>query len=88
MAAALSILATIDAVLESLIDAWEQVDGLILLTSDHGNMEDLSTRRHTYNPVPAIVIGDEEARRDFVDDLDDLTGIAPAIRRCLALQQE
>lgn len=88
MAAALGILATIDAVLESLVDAWEQINGLILLTSDHGNMEDLSTRRHTYNPVPAIVIGDEEARIDFVDDLNDLTGIAPAIRRCLALQQE
>ncbi len=32
-------------------------DTLILLTSDHGNLEDLSTRGHTRNPVPLMAWG-------------------------------
>ncbi|MDO9170716.1 MAG: hypothetical protein Q7W29_02680, partial [bacterium] len=30
---------------------------LVLLTSDHGNLEDLSTRSHTRNPVPLLAWG-------------------------------
>lgn len=85
MDAALGLLGTFDAVLESLVAAWNGVDGLILLTSDHGNMEDLSTRRHTHNPVPAIVIGETDTRGQFVEGLHDLTDIAPAIRRSLEI---
>ena len=29
----------------------------VILTSDHGNLEDLSVRNHTLNPVPTIVWG-------------------------------
>jgi hypothetical protein len=29
-------------------------DTLVLVTSDHGNLEDASTRRHTLNPVPLM----------------------------------
>jgi len=32
-------------------------DTLTLLTSDHGNIEDLSTRSHTTNPVPLLAWG-------------------------------
>jgi len=53
-----------------LLDAWDDRQGLILLTSDHGNLEDLSTRRHTSNPVPALLIGNEELRGQFVDALE------------------
>ena len=31
---------------------------LLLLSSDHGNIEDLSVRTHTRNPVPLIALGD------------------------------
>lgn len=31
--------------------------GLLVLTSDHGNIEDASTRRHTLNPVPLVAFG-------------------------------
>jgi len=49
----------------------------------HGNLEDLSTRRHTANHVPCLLIGPREARRRFADELYDLTGVAPAIWRAL-----
>lgn len=76
---AISLMETFDEVLGGLTQAWE--DGLILVTSDHGNMDDLSTRKHTDANVPALVIGDKTARDEFTRDMKDLTDIAPAIWR-------
>jgi 2,3-bisphosphoglycerate-independent phosphoglycerate mutase len=86
--AAQSLLETLDCVMDSLIRAWDFNDGLILLTSDHGNLEDLSSRRHTKNNVPLLIIGSNRQRKRFVNLLVesqalserlDLTSIAPAI---------
>lgn len=79
MQAACQLLETFDQVLAGLLEAWDDANGLILITSDHGNLEDLSTRRHTSNPVPGLLIGGSELRRQFSAGLVDLTGIAPAI---------
>ncbi len=84
--AAHALLETLDGVLAGLLDAWDDSQGLILITSDHGNLEDLSTRRHTEAPVPCLVIGERAARRRFIAGLTDLTGIAPAIRRLVIPQ--
>ncbi len=81
MAAALDMLHTLDRVLGALVDEWPHQEGLIFLTSDHGNLEDLSTRRHTRNPVPALVIGHPALRAPFVVGLRDLTGVTPAVLR-------
>jgi len=78
-------LETFDSVLQGLLDTWEHEDGLILLTSDHGNMEDLSTRKHTDAQVPLLLFGNKPARDEFKKNLNDLTGIAPAISRFLKL---
>jgi phosphopentomutase len=67
-----------DGVLAGLVEAWDLEDDLILVTSDHGNMEDLSTRRHTDAKVPGLVIG--KKHKAFAEGLADLTGIAPRIR--------
>jgi hypothetical protein len=77
MDTAVRLMETFDGVLSGLIEEWD--DGLILVTSDHGNMEDLSTRKHTDADVPALVIGEKTAREEFTRDLNDLTDIAPAI---------
>ncbi|HEX6305039.1 MAG TPA: hypothetical protein VFZ76_12675, partial [Anaerolineales bacterium] len=53
--------------------------GLIFLTSDHGNMEDLTTRRHTLNPVPGLVIGAQHLRDAFTPGLTDITAVTPSI---------
>jgi hypothetical protein len=42
-------------------------------------MEDLSTRHHTKNAVPALVIGSKLLRDQFCVGLKDLTDVAPAI---------
>jgi hypothetical protein len=82
LAEARALLETFDAVLGGLLEAWEDASGLIIITSDHGNLEDLSHRRHTCNPVPTLIIGD--ARHAFADGLHDLTGFAPRILSALA----
>jgi hypothetical protein len=74
---AIHLMETFDKVIDGLVEDWN--DGLILVTSDHGNMEDLSTRRHTDAYVPALVIGNKSARDEFTRDMKDLTDIAPAI---------
>lgn len=79
MQAACDLLESFDQVLEGLLSGWDDDGGLILVTSDHGNLEDLSTRRHTANPVPALVIGRQELRHRFCNSLRDLTDVAPAI---------
>ncbi len=49
----------------------------IILTSDHGNIEDLSSRNHTLNCVPTIVWG---ANRDSIAArIKSLADITPAI---------
>ena len=78
-------LETFDSVLKGLLETWRDEDGIILLTSDHGNMEDLSTRRHTAANVPLLLLGALNERREFQKDIRDLTGIAPAISRILDL---
>lgn len=77
METAITLMETFDEVLGGLVEEWN--DGLILITSDHGNMEDLSTRKHTDADVPALVIGDKAARNEFTHAMKDLTDIAPAI---------
>lgn len=73
---ALKLLSDLDAFLGGLLAGWDNANGLILLTSDHGNLEDLSTRRHTANPVPALLVGQAAARRQFADGLRELSGVA------------
>jgi hypothetical protein len=83
MGTSIKLLTTFDQLLDGLTNAWDDESGLIILTSDHGNMEDLNTRRHTSNPVPALLIGASEIRRTFSTHLEDLTDVTPAILRLL-----
>lgn len=54
-----------------------QDDTLVVLTSDHGNLEDATTRRHTLNPVPLMVWG--QGCEDFLPGLSGLDQVAGAI---------
>ena len=78
MGSALEQMKIFDGVLKGLVQAWDMDKDLILVTSDHGNMEDLSTRRHTDAKVPGLVIG--EQHKKFAEGLVDLAGIAPKIK--------
>jgi hypothetical protein len=81
LAEARRLLENFDAVLGGLLEAWDDEAGLIVITSDHGNLEDLSHTHHTLNRVPTLVIG--QAQRALAEGLTDLTHFAPAILRVL-----
>lgn len=55
----------------------------VMLTSDHGNIEDLSARNHTLNPVPTIIWG--RRRREIAERVHTLADITPAIVETLTL---
>jgi len=50
---------------------------LVLVTSDHGNLEDNSTRRHTTNPVPLMGWG--HGAREFITGVERLDQVTPRI---------
>lgn len=70
-----------DGVMAGILDAWDDDEGLVIVTSDHGNMEDLSSRSHTENDVPTLVIGSEKAA--FADGLRDLSDLTPRMAALL-----
>ena len=78
METAIELMETFDGVLGGVLEEMTE-EMLVLVTSDHGNMEDLSTRKHTNAHVPALVIGNKSAREEFTRDMKDLTDVAPAI---------
>src|ERR1051326_1407728 len=49
----------------------------MVLTSDHGNIEDLSTRSHTLHPVPSIIWG--AGSHQIANRISSLADITPAI---------
>jgi len=53
----------------------------VILTSDHGNIEDLSSRNHTLNPIPTIVWGANKER--IANRIENLADITPAIVEAL-----
>ena len=54
----------------------------MIVTSDHGNIEDLSARNHTLNPVPTIVWGRNQ--KQIASRIRSLVDITPAIVETLA----
>ncbi|HNM37373.1 MAG TPA: hypothetical protein PKI33_09925, partial [Anaerolineales bacterium] len=73
-----------DGVLKGLLTNWNMENDLVLLTSDHGNMEDLGTRKHTAAHVPLLLFG-AKTNRDAFTDVSDLTGVTPAMSSLLGL---
>lgn len=85
---AVRVLEQFDGMLSGIVESMDVRDTLLLVTSDHGNLEDLSTRTHTRNPVPAILYGYRHAdvakrlRRES-GRAGDLTFVAPALMQYL-----
>lgn len=68
------VLRTYDKFLASLVRYTETAGITLVATSDHGNVEAMSERGHTRNPVPFIAFGPKETFiRDRVDSLVDVT---------------
>jgi 2,3-bisphosphoglycerate-independent phosphoglycerate mutase len=75
--AARRVLKTLACFIRSLLAKLDLQDATVILTSDHGNIEDLSLRNHTLNPVPSIVWGRHRER--LAARIRSLTDITPSI---------
>ncbi len=75
--AAAEILAVLDAFVAAFLEGMDDDRHTLIVTSDHGNFEDLSTKRHTRNPVPFICAGAGHER--LTAGVRDLTDIVPAL---------
>lgn len=67
----------IDELLSGVIESFDKKGMTLIITSDHGNLEDLSVKTHTRNPVPLIVYGNEASH--FSGKLKSIANVAPAI---------
>ena len=83
LAQAVRHLEMLDEAIGGLLDAWDDGRGLLIITSDHGNIEDKSQRQHTRNPVPTILVG--AAHAGLAPSIHDLADIAAVVRRYLGL---
>lgn len=78
---AIAVLERFDGVMAGAVDAWDDDEGLIIITSDHGNIEAIGDRRHTENDVPTVIIGSE--KEYFAQGLDDLSHFVPKMGELL-----
>jgi bisphosphoglycerate-independent phosphoglycerate mutase (AlkP superfamily) len=80
--AARVVLASLARLLRALLARLDLQRTTLILTSDHGNIENLSSRNHTLNLVPTLVWGehrDRVARR-----INTLADITPSIVEALS----
>ena len=83
MPRAVEVIENLEGLLDALLTHLDLSEHLVVLTSDHGNLEDLSTKRHTVNPVPTVLWG--KGADTVAASIRDLTDIAPAILRHLGV---
>ncbi len=87
MSDAVEALELFDGMLGGILEALDTAETLLLITSDHGNIEDMSTKVHTRNPVPAILFGhrhNEIAER--LNQQPDLTNVTPTLIKSITQQ--
>jgi bisphosphoglycerate-independent phosphoglycerate mutase (AlkP superfamily) len=81
MARAALVLENLEALLDGLLSHLDLFRHLVVLASDHGNIEDLSTKQHTLNFVPTLLWG--EGAAGVATGIQNLADISPAILRHL-----
>jgi len=78
---AVPVLSVLDAFVAALVEQAARRGLLLVLTSDHGNIEDLTTHLHTANPVPFAAIG---PHADFLrQEVRSITDVTPVLLHLL-----
>lgn len=85
VAGAVTTLQTFDGFLGGLLDAADLGETLVIVGSDHGNVENCSHGKHTENPALALILG--AARETVAAQITSLADFVPAILDFLAPNQ-
>jgi 2,3-bisphosphoglycerate-independent phosphoglycerate mutase len=88
--AAIKAVEAVDASLQRIVDALLAVDGRLLLTADHGNIEQMVDKEtgqphtaHTTNPVPLVYVGGDRPLASG----GSLSDLAPTMLAILGIEQ-
>lgn len=84
---AVQVLERFDRMLGGILDSLDSSRTLLVLTSDHGNIEEMSTKTHTRHPVPLILSGHRHKEAAALlqrKSRPSLTHVTPAIMRLFA----
>lgn len=76
----------LDDFLGELLKRVDLEKDIIFITSDHGNIEDISVKTHTYNKVPTIII----SKNNKYDNLhiDSLVDIFPTVLKIFEMENK
>jgi 2,3-bisphosphoglycerate-independent phosphoglycerate mutase len=88
---------TVDLCIKRIIKAVQQVDGILLITADHGNADEMYEKAkenseprpktsHTLNPVPFIVF-DPLEKYELNEGNFGLANVAPTITKLLGIEK-
>jgi len=90
MDAAILAVEAVDASLQRIVDALKSVGGQMLITADHGNIEQMVDKEtgqphtaHTTNPVPLVYVGGDQP----LDEGGSLSDLAPTMLAMLGVEQ-
>ena len=78
------VIETLDLFIGTLAERINMEETLLIICSDHGNLEDSSFNEHTLNRVPLLLIGRSELRQEIASRSRDLTAIINAVELGLA----
>ena len=88
--AAILAVEAVDASLQRIVDALRTVGGRMLITADHGNIEQMVDKEtgqphtaHTTNPVPLVYVGGDRP----LDSDGSLSDLAPTMLAILGVEQ-
>ncbi len=75
---------TLDRFLGAVIRNMNVEEEMLLVTSDHGNLENLGIKGHTLNPVPALIVGKEyQQAAELLSRSGKITGVLPSLIKLL-----
>lgn len=74
------VLQSLDRFFGALLDRLDPARDVLVVTSDHGNLEDLGTKGHTRHPVPLVALGPGAGA---FADARSILDVTPAIVRVL-----
>ena len=77
------VIQTLEMFFRGVIKNLDRTRDQIIITSDHGNMEDLTVSTHTQNPVPTVLIGKQT--ENLKNKIKSLADIVPAIYSILEI---
>jgi 2,3-bisphosphoglycerate-independent phosphoglycerate mutase len=82
MEEAIQVIGEVDEFLHGVFEAIQGSKLMVVIASDHGNLEDLSTKSHTRNPIPLISFGN--GHDEFTSGMRSILDLTPALIRVLA----